>query len=176
MKRREIIDRDTAWHFESVGHLAQAQRQSDQSLGIVPVSEISEVYTKKRSADRERDHQEKLRSARSQGHLFDDGKRPWLNFQRHRIRIKWRCGTPGNPYPGCNGHDMAILDWGLGELTRREGPEKARQKIESISNTRKYELKFFLGNMQQYPKSFTIVGLWYPKRADLQRRSAPLFA
>ena len=175
MKRREFINKDRAWHFDSVRHLKDAQRQSDQSLGIVPVAEVSRVYTKRRSADKEREHERELRAARSQGNLFDNGKRPWLNFQRHRVCVEWLCGTPGQPHPDCKGHDMNILDWGLGELTRREGPEKARQKIESICNPRKNELKFFLGNMQRYPQSFTIVGLWYPKRADVERRSNPLF-
>lgn len=176
MKRREFIEKDDSWQFDNVRQLKRAQRQTDQSLGIVAVAEVTGVDVEERSKEKEAEHVEHLKAARSQGHLFDDGKRPWLNFQKYRIRVKWRCGTPGNPHPDCNGHDMAILDWGLGELTRREGPEKARQKIEEIADVRKYELKFFLGNMQQYPQSFTIVGLWYPKRADLQRRSAPLFA
>jgi len=60
-------------------------------------------------------------------------------------------------------------------LTRREGPEKAKQKVEQLSDTRTHDLKFFLGNMLAYQKSFTIVGLWYPKRKDLQSRRAPLF-
>ena len=70
---------------------------------------------------------------------------------------------------------MTILDWGLGELARRQGPEKARQKMEALADPKKYDLKFFLGNMLAYQTTFTIVGLWYPKRKDLRERRAPLF-
>lgn len=176
MARRKVIERDTSWHFDTARELKKSQRQSDQSLGIVPVAKVTDVYVEERSPEKEEEHVQKLEAIRSQKDLFQTERTPWLDFQKHRICVRWYCGkTPDNPHSDCNGHDMNILDWGLGELTRREGPEKARQKIESICNPRKNELKFFLGNMQRYPQSFTIVGLWYPKRADVERRSTPLF-
>jgi hypothetical protein len=175
MKRRQIIEKDLSWHFDSVGDLKAAQRQSEQSLGIVPVGEVSRVYIRERSDEKEAEHAEKLTAIRAQNDLFQDHSPPHLQFQKHRIRVEWKCGTPGNIHPDCEGHDMTILDWGLGELARREGPEKAKQKIEELSDPSKYDLKFFLGNMLAYQTSFTIVGLWYPKRKDLRERSAPLF-
>lgn len=175
MERRQIIEEDDAWHFDSVADLQVAQRQDGQSIGVIPVANVEQVYIRERSRKKEEEHRQKLHSIRTQRDLFVDETPPHLQFQKYRIRVEWKCGKPGKPHPDCTGHDMAILDWGLGELTRREGPEKAKQKIKQYSNTEMYELKFFLGNMLAYPKSFTIVGLWYPKRKDLRQRRAPLF-
>ena len=175
MERRQIIEKDSSWHFDSVADLKTAQQRHDRSLGIVPVGEVNRVHVTERSEKKEKEHRQKLQAIRAQNDLFQDQSSPHLQFQKHRIKVEWRCGTPENIHPDCTGHDMMILDWGLGELGRREGPEKAKQKIEMISDPEKYDLKFFLGNMLAYQKSFTIVGLWYPKRKDLRKRSAPLF-
>jgi len=175
MKRRQIIEKDLSWHFDSVCDLQAAQRQSDRSLGIVPVGEVSRVYLKERSDEKEEKHKQKLQAIRAQNELFQDRSPSHLQFQKYRVRVEWKCGTSGEIHPDCDGHDMTILAWGLGELGRRDGPEKAKQKMEELADPQTYDLKFFLGNMLAYQKSFTIVGLWYPKRKDLRERSAPLF-
>jgi hypothetical protein len=59
---------------------------------------------------------------------------------------------------------MQILDWEVVELQRREGDEKALEKVKQYCDLRAYDLKFFLGNLRLHPASFMIVGLWYPKR------------
>jgi len=175
MARRQIIEKVDTWHFDSVRTLKNAQQQSGQSLGVVPVAKVNRVYIEERGSDKETEYMQKLQAIQAQTDLFREETPPHLQFQKHRVRVEWMCGLPGAPHSDCTGHDMTILDWGLGELARREGPEKARQKMESISDTQRHDLKFFLGNMLAYPSSFTIVGLWYPKRQDFVKRSAPLF-
>ena len=175
MKRRQVIEKDSSWHFDSVEDLQAAQQQTGQSLGMVPVGEVSRVYIQKRSDEKEKEHYKELRAKRAQNNLFQDESPPHLQFQKHRIRVEWKCGTLGDIHPDCDGHDMTILDWGLAELARKKDPKKAKRKMETLSDVNTHELKFFLGNMLAYPKSFTIVGLWYPKREDLQERRAPLF-
>lgn len=61
---------------------------------------------------------------------------------------------------------MQVLDWEVAELHRREGDEKALQGLNERCDLSRYALRFFLGNFRLYPTAFTIVGLWYPKRAD----------
>ena len=61
---------------------------------------------------------------------------------------------------------MQVLDWGLCELQRREGDEKALARMKELCRLDAYDLKFFLGNLFLYPASFMIVGMWYPKRRD----------
>ena len=175
MARRQIIEKDLSWHFDSVGDLKTAQRQSDRSLGIVPVGDVRRVYIEERSEEKEAEHQKQLHARRAQNDLFQEQSSPHLQFQKHRVKVEWTCGTPRSVHPDCPGHDMTILDWGLGELARREGPRKARQKMEKFADPRTYDLKFFLGNMLAHQKTFTIVGLWYPKRKDLRERRTPLF-
>lgn len=57
-----------------------------------------------------------------------------------------------------------------------EGRDAALRRIMELSNLEKYKLKFFLGTLLRFPQSFTIVGLWYPKRADVRRRGVLLFS
>lgn len=175
MRRREIISRDTSWHYDSVEALTQAQKEIGASLGLVPVGHVDRVYIEERPEEERRKHQEKLRAKKQQVDLFNKATKLDLEFQSFRVRVKWKCGQPGNT-DHCRGHDTAILDWGLGELGRREGREAARKKMEELSDLEKYELKFYLGNIYRFPQSFTVVGVWYPKREDVRRRSAPLFA
>jgi len=174
MKRREVLNRDDSWHYRSVAALLEDQDETGASLGLVSVGQIENVYVNERPQEEKRRHQQQLKAKKSQVDLFDEETKLDLEFQEFRIRVEWRCGTPGN-VDHCNGHDMAILDWGLGELGRRDGREAALSRITELANLEKYELKFFLGNLFRFPQSFTIVGLWYSKRADLRRREAPLF-
>ena len=60
---------------------------------------------------------------------------------------------------------MQVLDWEVVELLRREGNEKALQKVESVLDLSKYAVRLFLGSMRLYPQTFCIGGIWYPKRA-----------
>jgi hypothetical protein len=62
---------------------------------------------------------------------------------------------------------MQVLDWEVGELMRKAGPDKALQKVQSICNLDNYNTHFYLGNLFLHPTSFVIVGLWYPQRKDL---------
>ena len=59
---------------------------------------------------------------------------------------------------------MQVLDWGLCELQRRDGDDKAFSRMKELCNLDKYDLKFFLGNLFMHPASFLIVGMWYPTR------------
>lgn len=63
-----------------------------------------------------------------------------------------------------NPHRMKVLDWGLLELGRRKGWEKARAHMEAIANIATHDFRLFLGNFRLHPKNFGIIGLWYPKR------------
>lgn len=62
---------------------------------------------------------------------------------------------------------MQILDWEVCELQRKCGDEDALKKLREITDLSRYNLRFFLGNLFQYPQNFMIVGLWYPRRANL---------
>jgi hypothetical protein len=59
---------------------------------------------------------------------------------------------------------MKALDWGLLELGRKAGWEKARQKLVEISDQSTHDFRIFMGNFRLHPRTCGIIGLWYPKK------------
>lgn len=121
----------------------------------------------KRTFQEKLDQVKRLHAAeRAQLRLFEDEDEDAENsgFLRHtyvesRVEVHWRCFGAN-----CKEHRMQILDWGTLELQRREGDEKALEKVRDICDLNAHDLRFFLGNLRLHPASFMIVGLWYPKR------------
>lgn len=161
--RREIVFKRKDWHFRCARHLHAARMEKGTSLGVVPVRQVDEIGILERPDQERRTHEEKLRSWRARLSLFADdvGLQRHLAFLPWRFRVRWRCVEPE-----CDGHSASVLDWGLNELARRDGPETARAKLEHLADPSEYELCLFLGNLKSRPHIFSIVGLWYPRRAD----------
>ena len=168
-KRAEILFKNSNWQFNNVDDLLVSQRQHKTSLGVITPKEIVNVEVTKRSKDDEKDFAEKFEQlklnnelSQAQLDLFEQStpaEMKHLDFVSSRIRIKWLCASTT-----CNGHQMQILDWEVGELQRKQGDDAACEKVKAICDLKQYALKFFLGNLAQHPTAFTIVGLWYPKR------------
>jgi hypothetical protein len=170
-KRAEFMFRDKGWQFESAEALQQSQKKDRISIGVVTPEEITKVEVIERSEEDARSFEQKFEdlkktvdAQRAQIQMFEDAIPPEmkkLEFLKSRVVVSWFC--KGN---GCTGHNMQVLDWGLCELQRREGREAAVNRMKELCKLKTYDLKFFLGNLFQYPGSFMIVGLWYPKRRD----------
>jgi hypothetical protein len=170
-KRAEIIFRNPKWLFDSVESLRAKEREDGTSLGIVEPKEIINVKVKDRDNEERLNFEQKLENLRVENEakraqipLFDDYTLPELKrlaYVESRFEIHWRCFGQN-----CNTHRTQALDWGLIELQRKQGLSSAQQKLEEICNLDKYALKFFMGNIHNHPTSFTIVGLWYPKKAE----------
>lgn len=103
-----------------------------------------------------------MRAIQAQADMFRPEYKD-LEFLEYDIQLRWRCIEP---CAECSRrpHHMKVLDWGLLELGRRVGWEKARAKLEEISNLTTHDFRLFLGNFRLHPKNFGIIGLWYPKR------------
>jgi hypothetical protein len=170
-KRAKWMFRDPSWQFESVEDLKKAQKEKDTSIGVVTPREITKVEIARRSEEEAKSFEQKLidvkktqEAKRAQIKLFEDTLPPEmknLEFMKSRVQVSWLC-----PNPQCSGHKMQVLDWGLCELQRRDGDEKALARMKDLCDLKKYDLKFFLGNLFMHPASFLIVGMWYPKRQD----------
>jgi hypothetical protein len=170
-KRAEFMFRDETWQFESVDDLQQAQKKDRTSIGIVTPREITRVEASDRSEEDARSFDEKfedlkktVEAKRAQIQMFEDAIPPemkTLEFLKSRVMVSWLCNAKD-----CSGHKMQVLDWGLCELQRREGSEAAVKRMKEVCNLNNHDLKFFLGNLFQYPTSFLIVGMWYPKRRE----------
>lgn len=160
-QRRDTVFRDTRWHYHCLEDLKRAQSTRRTSMGFVRVREVERVWIKYRTAEDRAQHNAKLARLKQQAKQTDmfglRGQQFDLQFQDHRIHVAWRCQSPS-----CPGHTAGILDWGLAELGRREGAEKARERIEALANLAKHELAFFVGNFKAHQGEFGIIGLWYP--------------
>lgn len=173
-KRAEYIFKKSTWIFPSVEHLCDLERGNSTSLGIIEPKEIIKVSVKERTDDERAAFDKKFDdllvrnlAQRSQGQLFDDYTVPELKrlpFVDARLQLNWRCHGPD-----CNTHNTQVMDWELIELQRKKGLAMAKQKLEDICDLETYALKFYMGNIKSHPERFTIVGLWYPKRAASDR-------
>lgn len=171
-KRAEFMFRDASWQFPTVDALHEAQRATGTSIGVVAPRSIKKIELLPRDEGDAKSFEEKfqqlkksLDAKRAQLTLFEETIPPEmkrLDFIKARFQITWECSEPE-----CKGHRMQVLDWEVCELQRKFGNDRALQKLNELTDLTRYDLKFFLGNLFLYPNSFMIVGLWYPKRADL---------
>lgn len=165
--RREWVFRDSSWHFESLGRLEAARQHNATSMGLVRPGAVERVYLRAKSAAARKEFEEKWESVTSQADLFLPEYKA-LEFLPQEIRIVWRCAMPCEKCAS-RPHDMMVLDWGLLELARRDGSwEKARQKLEVISNLIEYDFRLFIGNFFLHQQTWGVIGLWYPKRQAQQ--------
>lgn len=170
--RRDILFRHASWQFnnlEGPGGLLEAQQQQDVSLGVVTPREILSVELYQRpdeeviSFEQKREELRRQNAADRAECLFDEFMPPemkGLECNRSRVRVRWRCHAPD-----CSGHVMQVMDWEVSELQRKRGGAVALQAVQEHLNLSEYAVQFFLGNMHLHPTRFSIVGLWYPKRA-----------
>jgi hypothetical protein len=172
-KRAAKVFQQAGWQFDSVKALLEAQSQKKQSIGVVDPREVLSIDLRLRSPEELKTFEEKraavrkrLEADRAQLRLFEEfmpDQMKDLELQRKRIHVTWRCGSS-------DVHDMQIMDWEVVELQRRMGDDKALAKVREVLNLNTHATRFFLGNMKVHPKSFTIVGLWYPKRMSMEGR------
>lgn len=166
--RRNIVFKKQDRCYRSVEQLFAENKLKKVSMGFVKPAKILDVYVEERSKEEEAKFMEKLdknREKSKQTSMFglsvEEVKA--LDFVSNRFKVHWSCDDPN-----CQGHKMSILDWEAYELARREGTEKTLLKLKSVLNTSKHDVGFFLGNFRLYPTSFTIGGIWYPKKAAPQ--------
>jgi hypothetical protein len=171
-KRAAILFKNPCWLFESVEALVAAQRACQTSIGVVTPRVITKIEVVNRGEDEEKSFQQKLQelkriqeARRRQIDMFENAIPPEmkrLEFVGARLQISWSCYGAN-----CSGHRMQVLDWGVCELQRRNGNDAAVQKLQDVCDLGAHALRLFLGNLYLHPASFVIVGLWYPKRANL---------
>lgn len=160
--RTELIFRDPSWHFDSVGALKLAQRSPmRRSLGLITPGKIEGISLRKRTDKERREYDRKMKEVQRQGDVFRTEYKD-LEFLDCDVKLSWRCrGLCAH----CkrNPHDMKALDWGLLELGRREGWEKAKQRLMDLANLNTHDFRIFMGSFRLHPTVFGIIGLWYPK-------------
>lgn len=160
--RQELVFRKPSWHFASVGQLKAAERGTKRSLGLVTPGKIQDIRLVSKPERDRRDYEAKMAEVQGQKDIFRPEYKE-LEYLPIDVKLSWRCL---DDCAECSRrpHEMKVLDWGLLELGRRDGWEKARSKMEEISNLTTHDFRIFMGNFRLHPHVFGIIGLWYPKR------------
>jgi hypothetical protein len=168
LQRRQIIFQDRSWHYECVDDLKAARKRAKTSMGIVRVGEVTDVRLAFKPASARRAHDQKLAALMARRSVFGatDAVQKELEFLPFAVRIHWKCSRLDGPL-GCRGHSASVMDWGLGELGRREGPDAALGKMKEIADVSRRDLHLFMGNLKARPHVFGVVGLFYPKLTDV---------
>lgn len=171
-KRAEYMFKFPGWQFASVEDLKERERADGTSIGIVEPKEIFKISAVERNPEEHAEFLAKFEGIlvknladRSQGQLFENiytvPELKRLPFINTRIFVDWRCHGAN-----CKNHHTQVMDWGLIELQRKAGTDDAIRHLEEVTNPTTHAAKFFMGNLKSHPTAFTIVGLWYPKRAE----------
>jgi len=100
--------------------------------------------------------------------FFTRNDLPQLKKVPYNFVYKYRCNNPEY-----KGHRQKIVDWEIYQSyrgwVRRYGPEvweeKLRQRYE-YEMQEKNDTHFFMGTMRAHPKSWIIIGLFYPPKQE----------
>lgn len=182
----QTIPTDHAWSTrrERVGQLGErtmcelvdANRSGSgpdtPSLAVVRTAEPPELLIDQRDAEQLDNWQKRADAIAAQPSLFDDpaSTKPAFEIIPWRFRYRYRCLAPN-----CRGeHRQTIVDWEAVALYRnvRDKPnwqELMRQKFVDELWAADRDSVLFVGNMEQRPWNFLVLGVFWPPRRPLQQ-------
>ena len=165
--------------YQSVEAIKAQQKINGTSLGLVKPLHVKEVKYSSFPQEEKEKFWQNYRNAINQMDLPFDSEtghsvKP-LSPADFRFKITFRCDDPR-----CLAdHQFSVLDWEIDALyftlrQRGDAPHIAAQKVvDKLLNqvcSPDNDLYFFLGNISSHPDTFTIVGLWYPKKKLAERK------
>ncbi|WP_019547830.1 hypothetical protein [Streptomyces sulphureus] len=109
--------------------------------------------------------------------LFDQDLSP-LEWVPLDFRYRFRCSEDD-----CPTHDMGLKDWEAGQSYRKFLRKYGESQVRDALRKRWHEqvcspnraVHFFVGNMAKHPKTFMLLGLFYPERQVVQYVQDGLF-
>lgn len=147
-----------------VGSMCQVLRLQEQdgtSLAAFRPGVVQDFIIEKQPDSWDPDQQAIL----DQLHLF---KRPRPNLERipYIFSYRYRCADAG-----CQGHEQSIIDWEIHEAFRSWRQYGEQKRLQMIRDKWLGELchpskdtVFFVGNQHQHPRSFLLLGVFWPPR------------
>ena len=151
------------------------QREADRtSLGIFKPKKVHDLVI---SAD-DPDWKAGFKAALQQARLWDDrtvSKVPPRKVP-FKFRYRFECDDPR-----CKGHRMMIEDWEVGALfwrlvdqglSHKDAADKVREKFLSGLCGPAKDTHFFVGTILAYPKTWVVIGVFYPKIQPEKRKAA----
>lgn len=146
---------------ESMCEITRRQQSDGTSLGVFRPGKVLDFRLVK--ADPKPASWEAMAG---QMNLFDQ-ERETLEALPWRFVYKFRCDDSTCPP---RGHTMGLVDWEVGQTYRHwrekypeeQLPERLREKwLEQMGGPTR-DLHFFVGNIGQHPKTFMLLGVFYP--------------
>ncbi len=143
------------------------------SLAVVRPAERPELVITERDADQLARWRRLAEGAKNRMSLFDDSNmsKPDFEVVPWRFRYRYRCAGRD-----CNTHTQTIVDWEVVSLWRRvryrpNWQELMRAKFEQ-EMWQGRDTALFVGNQEQYPTSFLVLGVFWPPLVGYQPRLA----
>lgn len=140
---------------------AERDIKGSPTLGLFRPKSIERLIIKEMEPTWTDDEQRIL----SQDTLFQSGPREKLEKVPYKFTYQFTCD-----HHSCPGHNLSCTDWEMGAAWRKwrdeygdEWEGKFRQKFEA-EMIEKFDTHFFVGTVHGNPKSWIIVGLFYPPR------------
>jgi len=157
----------------SMCEIARRQRSDRTSLGVFRPKRVLEFSVEKASVD-----EAKLQIAKAwaaQTSLLDGlGSDERTNQLRELEQVPWKfryryeCDDAN-----CKGHNQLIIDWEIAQFYRRvrhfdDWRDRMRKRwLDEVCGDDR-DTAFFVGNMHQHPRSFLILGVWWPPQRPEQ--------
>lgn len=143
---------------------AASMADSVPSLGMVRPAAILNVQLEEGQPWRP-NQLEKVKKF-SQADLFNPDGFPELQPVPYQLLIRYKCETDR-----CPGHRQHLIDWELGVMgikwPRKYGSKTAamiQDKYQDILEMDQRDVHLIVGNQHLRRQSFSVCGLWYPKR------------
>jgi hypothetical protein len=140
------------------------------SLAVVRPAEPPRVLIDMRDPAQLGRWQERADAAAANPSLFDDptATRPGFEVVPWRFRYDYHCGAAR-----CNGHQQTIVDWEAVSLwrnvrSRADWQAAIREKFERQMWAGR-DTVLFLGNQEEHPSSFLVLGVFWPPAGPSQR-------
>lgn len=155
------------WIGGNTCDLISATRQSPTapSLALIRPADIDRLDVKRHPGWNERE-QRIINEYTSQIPLFGPTDRRPLEPPRFTCTYRYRCQAPT-----CKGHDGTLLDWEvvtfqrrLKHLTDPEAIHEIQARFLDQICAADNDTCFYLGNQAKRRQTFSILGLWYPKK------------
>jgi hypothetical protein len=154
---------------ELVGRNRAGSGPGIPSLGVVRPVEPPKLVITQRDAVQISKWQSRATAAAARPSLFDDPEKPKPAFEviPWRFSYRYRCAAAD-----CQGHDQTIVDWEAATLWRhvRHRADWRDAMVEKFERQmwKGRDSVLFVGNMEQYPVSFLVLGVFWPPNGAVQ--------
>ena len=150
----------------SMEDLHDRQNADRTSLGVFKPKKVHDLVV---SAD-DPDWKPSFKAALQQARLWETRTVSMEPPRKVPFKFQYQFECDG---PRCKGHKMMIEDWEIGALfwklvdkglSQKQAAEKAREKFLGELCDADKETHFFVGTILAHPKTWVVVGVFYPKR------------